>query len=168
MDRGAQWATVHRVAESDMTEVTQHTHINACRCNVLRTKMSWSVQGPVTGYHRLGACKHFSRLWRLEVLDQGASRDLVRTHFLVWPSFHCFINMMEGVRDRTLSRTQVPFLSNHFLKAQLSDTITLGIKISHRNFGEHRHAVFSREHSLTQSELSESGNKHDKMLLFDL
>ena len=51
--------------------------------------MSWSVQAPITGYHRLGACKHFSGLWRLEVLDQGASRGLVRTHFLVWPSFHC-------------------------------------------------------------------------------
>ena len=26
MDRGAWWATVHRVTKSDMTEVTQHTH----------------------------------------------------------------------------------------------------------------------------------------------
>ena len=26
MDRGAPWATAHRVAESDMTEATQHTH----------------------------------------------------------------------------------------------------------------------------------------------
>ena len=51
--------------------------------------MSWSLQALITGYHRLGTCKHFSGLWRLEVLDQGASRGLVRTHFLVWPSFHC-------------------------------------------------------------------------------
>ena len=26
MDRGAWWATVHRVAESDTTEVTEHAH----------------------------------------------------------------------------------------------------------------------------------------------
>ena len=26
MDRGAWWATVHRVAELDTTEATQHTH----------------------------------------------------------------------------------------------------------------------------------------------
>ena len=26
MDRGAWWVIVHRVAESDMTEVTEHAH----------------------------------------------------------------------------------------------------------------------------------------------
>ena len=30
MDRGAWWATVHRVAESDMTEYT-HTHTHLCK-----------------------------------------------------------------------------------------------------------------------------------------
>ena len=27
MDRGTWWAAVHRVAESDMTEVTEHTYL---------------------------------------------------------------------------------------------------------------------------------------------
>ena len=29
MDRGSWWATVHGVAELDMTEVTEHTHAHA-------------------------------------------------------------------------------------------------------------------------------------------
>ena len=35
MDRGAQWATAHRIAESDMTEVTQHTHVVEQYCWVV-------------------------------------------------------------------------------------------------------------------------------------
>ena len=33
MDRGAWWATVQRVAESDMTEVTEHAHIHTLPIN---------------------------------------------------------------------------------------------------------------------------------------
>ena len=35
MDRGASWATVHRVSESDMTErlnTYTHTHMHTCAC----------------------------------------------------------------------------------------------------------------------------------------
>ena len=32
MDRGAWWATVHRVAESAMTEGTEHPRMQACHC----------------------------------------------------------------------------------------------------------------------------------------
>ena len=34
MDGGARWATVHRVAESDMTEVTEHAHMHVNRKNL--------------------------------------------------------------------------------------------------------------------------------------
>ena len=35
VDRGAWWATVHGVAESDMTEVTEYTHTRVCVCMVV-------------------------------------------------------------------------------------------------------------------------------------
>ena len=44
MDRGAWWATVHRVAESDTTEATQHTHTRFGYYKSIKSLELWALK----------------------------------------------------------------------------------------------------------------------------
>ena len=55
MDRGVLWATVHRVAELDTPEATEHARMQGdVACANFQRSVSKSVWAAIIKYHRVG------------------------------------------------------------------------------------------------------------------
>ena len=110
MGRGAWWATVHRVAKSDMTEATDHacmhTFITAFPAGVNDTSNSWKLNA---------ITKDLSYLLQRQ-------QHLPRSFLYVWPfefvleAWHLLSRFSQALPDPRLSRRQLSYPISSFEK----------------------------------------------------
>lgn len=108
--------------------------------------LSQSVQAAIAKYYRLAGLKY----WNLLLTGLETSTGLVKALFLVckWPSSHCVLTLLrpKRERERKLSYSYykgtnpiqgVPLSwPNYLLKVPYPNTITLGFRFLHMNFGK--------------------------------